>query len=690
MARRQELKKLALATKYDCYMALVKLASDDPGEAAEGAKMMVHRIKIGRAGIAFFSLDIMLGYSLFKDRFTPEQGKVIDTWILEQIRPGSWHYRNRFCHLNDNWPFVTCFGMIIGGEAIGRDDLSLEATVRLEQYLDISREMGLGGEYNSPTYNPLSLTCVESIASLSKRLRTRVVARVIAERLWSEIATRYHAPSSQFAAPHSRAYMGDTLCAASALKYTLHPLLPGGVLIDRTSFPKSHPGVQSIAEEALLRHFLDPHLVAICEHKPFPYHVRARKFRPSRREDPDTWPGGFFDTVTYMTARYAVGSTQRTFCGGHGTTPFQVHWTRAAKATRPEHVGTLYTRYRANDELPSSKHGYLKESGYVHPLQHRNTTVILYRPKLKPNGTMKALCASVLVPKPGRLKAVYTGYPPKRIEQYPVSLKQPASALIEDAGVYLAVHPLAADDRGRKEAMRIEIAGDDHLIVSSYNLQADTPQTWTPDRFLGTRNGFVIEVADAKDVGSFEAFVKAVGSPTVADTLDKGVRTVSYSRHGRTMVVRQRVATHAFLSREYDGQQFEGCLLATPHQVASTADTLKLGDATLHSAAGEPKWLTVEPTTGSYVVLHPFRWPFPVHLVTPKGQVRCKDFAMGRIVYQPGDVTRLTIDCAKPPRPFLFTKPKGQYTVIVNDQDVTRHVKDAGDGFLNAVPGAAK
>ena len=124
---------------------------------------------------------------------------------------------------------------------------------------------------------------------------------MIAERLWSEIAARYHAPSSQFAAPHSRAYIGDTLCAGSALKYTLHPLLPGGVFIDGESFPKVHKGIQSVAVECVVRHFLDPHLAAICEHKPFPYHVRARKYRPFRREDPDTWPGGYFDTVTYMT-----------------------------------------------------------------------------------------------------------------------------------------------------------------------------------------------------------------------------------------------------------------------------------------------------------------------------------------------------------------------------------------------------
>jgi len=684
--RRAELKKLALDSNYDCYCALLKLASEDPKEAAEGARMMAHRIEIGRSGIAFFNLDIVLGYRLFKDRFTPEQQQKVEKWLLGSIKPGSWHYRNRFCHMNDNWPFVTAYMMIIGGETIGRDDLAQEGTVRLESYLDISRQMGLGGEYNSATYNPLSLSCLEAVASLSSSLRARVVARVITERLWSEIAARYHAPSSQFAAPQSRAYMADTLCGPSALRYTLHPLLPGGVLIDLESFPELKPSLQSIAEESLVRHFLDPHLVAICEHKTFPYLVQARKYRPFRMEGRDRWPGGFFDTVTYMTARYTVGSAQRTFCGGNGTAPFQVHWTKVPKASQPGHVHTLYTRYRANDELPAGKHVY-KENGYIHPVQDRNTTIVLYRPKLALNGKMKSLCASALVPKPGEVDAFYAGNPPRQIDEFPLSSDEPLPVFVRDGGVYIAVHPLAVTDRGRKEAMRVETA-DDHLIVSYYNLQKDKEHTWTEEEFLSTRNGFVIEVGDAAEYDSFDGFVDAVGSPRIQDTLKDGVRTVDYTREGRTMRVSQRVATHEFLSREFDGEQYQGPLLRTPHQVASLDDTLSVGGATLRTAQGEPKWLTVEPTTGSYVVLYPFRWPFPLHLETPKGEVRCEKFAMGRVVYRPGDATRLVIDCARMQAPLLFTKPEGEYVVILNDEDVTDRVTGPEDGFLKLAPAA--
>jgi len=686
MERREELKKQVLDTKYDTYCALLKLASDDPAEAAEGAKMMVHRIEVGRSGIAFFNIDIVLGYRLFKDRFSPGGRKTVEKWILDSIKPGSWHYGNRFVHANDNWPFVTCYMMIIGGEAIGRNDLVQEAIVRLETYLDICRQLGLGSEYNSPTYNPLSLSCVEAVAGLSQSLRARVVARVIAERLWSEIALHYHAPSSQFAAPQSRAYMHDTLCIGSALRYTLYPLLPGGVLLDRESFPEMKVHLQSVAEESLLRHFLDPRLAAICEHKQFPYLLQARKYRPFRSEGPDSWPGGFFDTVTYMTGRYAVGSTQRTYAGGNGTTPFQVHWTKVPRATKPGDAHTLYTRYRMNDAQPVLE-GVFPEQGYIHPLQYRNTTIVLYRPRLALNSKMKTLCASALVPLPRQLDSLYVGYPPKKVKALPVSLKKPASVFIQDGDVYVALHPLAVTDRGRKEALRLEEASR-HLIVSYYNLQSESETSWDESEFLATRNGFVVEVGDAKEYGSFDGFVRTVGHPTLEDTLEDGIRTVSYSRQGRTMLVKQRVATHQYLARTYDGKEYVGPMLRSPYIVASLGETVTVGDATLTSRAGEPKWLCAEPTTGSYVVLYPFRWTHPLHLKTPKGELECEGFRMGRILYRPGAHTRLVIDCERAPRPLRFTKPGGPFTVILNDEDVTGRVKAVENGWLEvALPG---
>ncbi len=688
LQRYAELTALVRAENRDTLVTPLLLASDDPADWAAGEKMILNRIAIERTNIAFMKLDIILAFRLFEERFSPAGREIVREYILKEISPGSAEYGNRFVHANDNWPFVACYLMILGGEATGREDLANEAVLRLETYLDMNRLLGVGSEYNSPTYNPLSLFCVEAIAGLSQNLRARVVARVIAERLWSEIALRFHAPSSQFGAPHSRAYYHDTLGIGSGLFYSLYPHLPGGVLLDRESFPNLAPSLTTVSEESLIRHFLDPHLVRIAETKRYPWLVQARKYRPFRLEGEDTWPGGFFDTVTFQTSRFSVGSTQRTYAGGNGTTPFQVHWSVVPRATRPGDARTLFTRYRVNDTLPDPQvSGVYREEGYIHGLQHRNTALVLYRPKLGLNGTMRRLCASALVPRPDRLEAVYVGSPPRKVETWPVSRPQPEPVFLQDQNVYLAIHPLEVTDRGRAEGMRLEQAAE-HLILSYYNLQADQDTTWDQPTFLDTRNGFVVEVGDREEYGSFEEFVRQVGTPEIHDTLAEGVRSVSYTRPGRSLVVSQRVATHEYLSRKFDGQEYEGPLLASPVTVASLGATLQVGDARLESAAGEPKWLTAEPGGPTYVVLYPFRWTFPLRLVTPHGEIRSEGFRMGRVYYEPGPPARLVVDCERAPRPLLFTRPAGPFQVILNDEDVTAQVTATPEGLLQlALPG---
>ncbi|MCK5849815.1 MAG: hypothetical protein KAH23_02785, partial [Kiritimatiellae bacterium] len=403
LERRAELKRLCMQSKSELYTTLYLLADKDPAKWKKAEAGILKRIRIKRTGIAFFGMDIVLAYRLYEDRFSPEGRKTIAKHIEDSISPGSFEYGCRFVNANDNWPFNAMSRMIIGGECVGRDDLVLEGISRLENFLITNRQLGMTSEYNSPTYNALSLYAVEVVADLAHSLRARVTARVVAERLWLETAHRYHPPSRQLAAPHSRAYFEDTLGVRSAMFYTLYPLLSEPPSLDNTQFPTARHHYQSCAENARIRHFFEPYHAAICLNKRYPYHVQGRKFRPFRKEGADTWPGGFFDTVTYMTGTYAVGSAQRVFCGGHSTTPFQAHWVDKDD----KRSNTLFVRYRVDNAMPNTvgkmSHQF-PENGIVHPVQHRNTTIVLYRPKRnwhRPKGTspgIRSLSASVMIP----------------------------------------------------------------------------------------------------------------------------------------------------------------------------------------------------------------------------------------------------------------------------------------------------
>ena len=77
---------------------------------------------------------------------------------------------------------------------------------RLRRFLDFTREWGGFPEYNSPNY---MIVCLGEIARMQRDFRDECDQKLVRElsgRLWVEIARHWHAPSRQWAGPHSRAY----------------------------------------------------------------------------------------------------------------------------------------------------------------------------------------------------------------------------------------------------------------------------------------------------------------------------------------------------------------------------------------------------------------------------------------------------------------------------------------------------
>ncbi len=76
-------------------------------------------------------------------------------------------------------------------------------------------------EYNSPTYTALTLWFLALIAEHSTTEAARRLALFLEERLWVDVAMHFHAPSQQFAGPHSRSYQDDSVGGFSALHCTM-------------------------------------------------------------------------------------------------------------------------------------------------------------------------------------------------------------------------------------------------------------------------------------------------------------------------------------------------------------------------------------------------------------------------------------------------------------------------------------
>ncbi len=97
------------------------------------------------------------------------------------------------------------------GEALGQDELLRYARRRIRNMVDFNEF----SEYNSPAYALISLDVCERALNLLDDASMRADWRTVHRRLWEMIAKHFHAPTMQWAGPHSRAY-SDVLLTEQA------------------------------------------------------------------------------------------------------------------------------------------------------------------------------------------------------------------------------------------------------------------------------------------------------------------------------------------------------------------------------------------------------------------------------------------------------------------------------------------
>jgi len=95
---------------------------------------------------------------------------------------------------------------LVAGEMFQVADLADYGKERLKRFYDSTVEQGSFAEYNSPTYTVVAIT---EITRMQQHVRDAEAQRLIGElnRLaWRHVARRFHAPTRQWAGPHSRCY----------------------------------------------------------------------------------------------------------------------------------------------------------------------------------------------------------------------------------------------------------------------------------------------------------------------------------------------------------------------------------------------------------------------------------------------------------------------------------------------------
>ncbi|MGB6121662.1 MAG: hypothetical protein WBG80_07140, partial [Bacteroidota bacterium] len=309
---------------------------------------------------------------------------------------------------NVNHPLGAFCTLILGGElcdapwavALGYRRL-LEFQRRTGDHRGRSLRQAEMSEYNSLTYTALDLCFLAAIGEYGRDSDSRRLARFMEERLWVGVAMRFHAPSGQFAGPHSRSYAEDSMGGFSALHCTMQAALESDLFVD-PALPRrfAHPSnLLQNALPAVLPFHVPETARRIALEKPFPYHIRATTYGESYHEnagagafDEEVYHGGWSDLTTYMTDEYALGSASLPYVNGGQADSVMVRIRRREAIQSLADFRSGFTHGAFNALLPGRpgiSHAagatldgsYFIEEGRSATYQHENRLIVCYAPK---------------------------------------------------------------------------------------------------------------------------------------------------------------------------------------------------------------------------------------------------------------------------------------------------------------------
>ena len=105
---------------------------------------------------------------------------------------------------------------LVAGELYDLPEFKTYGLDRLRRVYEYTLMNGAFEEYNSPTYTLIALYELSRLKAHAQSPEAQPMIDALVRRAWEEIATHFHAPTRQWAGPHSRAYASLNRAAALA------------------------------------------------------------------------------------------------------------------------------------------------------------------------------------------------------------------------------------------------------------------------------------------------------------------------------------------------------------------------------------------------------------------------------------------------------------------------------------------
>lgn len=362
--------------------------------------------------------------------------------------------------------------------------------------------------------------------------------------------------------------------------------------------------------------------------------------------------------------------------------------------------GDIYYANQPDKPLTDNKGGprgpWLREFvefGRLGTVQHRNTLVATYTPKpathrteLVKSKVQRASAAMFLMRWTDGLEGLYVNREP--IAKLPRELQPGDWWFIEDGETFAAVRPLEATRlRGGRTVLE---ARTRHIVLYQDNFAGADITGISDEAWVQARSGFVVEMGDRKEHGSFEKFREIMLAAKVSDRAEGFERHVAYARADRRLEMQWNSYTEAYAQRRIDGKDDPWVrFVQSPEFSTGDAGRLEVRDATLQSLPGKPAWLLSAPGAETWVAYQPEpEQNLPLTLRCPAGTFRCERFPFGKLVVKRTADGTVSIEVDAEYRPsFLpsdraaILQAKGQLPAVIEIEAEARTIQASINGL---------
>jgi hypothetical protein len=618
----------------------------------------------------------------------PQSPDAIDYWKRNHDWRGrASFFRNGYNYAvsTQNFNHTAAMGALLAGAMIDAPNAMADGRHGLEAlllrfwgFLDGTTQETLDHYYLS-----ITLSGQKMFADFAPTPVDRLMGRILVDRTMEMLVTLYHSRLRRFVSSSGRARIGGLLAEQDGVYGALHSVSKEGAVkyVDRTAIRDSQvhglpiwgydfpPG--RVAMQSIVQPFAPSWIAGLIDDKPVPFEETAMETTRAAFKPP-LWRRSWLGRWHGLASADIRG----------GTFDFMAQWVRApAKSSTMEDLGTLTVRYAANKpDLVTTADGIAVHAGLPLTFQSRNRAIVFTKPHSSRDRLLAALgdkgvsqLATVIGLWNFADKKDWEIYVDgKKIDSFPTRLTAKQRILIKDGVTYLAIQPLPLADLGRDAEIEIGPGGGGKadpigaeiapaLLISMYNLRRDKPLPIS-GLDLGaithkTYGGFVLEMGDAEQHGSFEAFTKHIAATELTATWhdDRHQMEVAY-RSGKDLmeaafgtdfeqpnehfIINPGHQEKAIPYRRLNGQWpylTAGLERDTSWAQQGTVGRLEKNGAVLVTEAGRKAYLLADPLSGAVVGYNPLPDPQPFALTTRDGMTLKADGKVGllRAEYRP-------------------------------------------------------